>query len=102
MAACIRLSTFVNTGSGECGIAVSDTGGGIPDGVAERVFEPFYTTKPVGKGTGLGLSIAQGIMSRHNGRIEVDNRPGDGVTFRLVLPTGSAAVVAGLPHPATA
>jgi signal transduction histidine kinase len=52
----------------------------------EKVFDPFYTTKPVGKGTGLGLSICYGVMQEHGGRIIGFNRPEGGCTFRLELP----------------
>ena len=51
-----------------------------------QIFEPFYTTKPVGQGTGLGLSISHGIVMRHGGRIEVDNMPEGGACFTVVLP----------------
>lgn len=67
-------------------LEVRDNGGGIPEEAMPRIYEPFFTTKEVGKGTGLGLAIAQGIIARHQGRIEVDNRPGEGVTFTVVLP----------------
>ena len=52
----------------------------------EKVFTPFYTTKPVGKGTGLGLSISYGIMQRHQGDIEVNSEVGKGTTFTLRFP----------------
>jgi hemerythrin-like metal-binding protein len=68
-------------------IAISDTGCGMAPEVAKRVFEPFYTTKPVGKGTGLGLSLAYDIVvKKHAGRIEVDSTPGKGTTFTISLP----------------
>jgi nitrogen-specific signal transduction histidine kinase len=50
------------------------------------VFDPFYTTKPVGKGTGLGLSICYGVIQEHGGRISCHNRPEGGATFRIELP----------------
>ena len=71
-------------------LSVADNGGGIAAGVLARVFDPFFTTKQVGKGTGLGLSISRSIVDRHHGRIEVDNRPGDGVTFTLLLPVAAS------------
>jgi len=61
-----------------------DSGPGVKD--ASRVFDPFYTTKPVGKGTGLGLSICYGIISEHGGTILVRNEPEGGATFRIELP----------------
>jgi signal transduction histidine kinase len=80
---------------GEVFIAISDTGTGIPAGNLSRLFEPFYTTKPVGKGTGLGLSISYSIVQKHRGRIEVDSTPGKGTTFTVWLPI-KPPVVAGI------
>jgi two-component system NtrC family sensor kinase len=70
----------------EVWISVSDDGCGIPDEALARIFDPFYTTKPIGRGTGLGLSIAYGIVAKHHGRIEVSSRVGEGTTFKVVLP----------------
>jgi PAS domain S-box-containing protein len=69
-------------------IAFSDTGTGIAGHDIQKIFEPFYTTKPQGRGTGLGLSICYGIVADHRGRIEVDSQLGRGSTFRVILPTG--------------
>lgn len=73
-------------------IEFSDTGPGLQH--ADKVFDPFYTTKPVGKGTGLGLSICYGVMQEHGGHILGFNRPEGGCTFRLELP----AVLAAFPQ----
>ncbi|HVE79355.1 MAG TPA: PAS domain S-box protein [Gemmatimonadaceae bacterium] len=67
-------------------LTVSDTGPGIAKGHIDRIFNPFFTTKPVGKGTGLGLSISDGIIREHGGRIRVDSTPGVGATFVIELP----------------
>lgn len=66
---------------------IADNGSGIPEAVLKRIFEPFYTTKPVGKGTGLGLSISYDIIvKKHHGRIDVHSKPGEGTCFKLWLP----------------
>ncbi len=67
-------------------LEVSDTGCGMPPEVQKRIFEPFYTTKPVGKGTGLGLSVSWEIIQRHHGTLGVRSTPGEGTAFRLSLP----------------
>jgi PAS domain S-box-containing protein len=67
-------------------IEVQDDGCGMDAKTQARIFEPFFTTKPTGLGTGLGLSIASGIVSRHQGHLELHSEPGVGSTFRLVLP----------------
>ena len=73
-------------------VAISDTGQGISPDDLKRIFDPFYTTKPVGEGTGLGLSIAFGIVERHGGSIEVISEPGAGTTFTVNLPIGAKSV----------
>ncbi len=67
-------------------IAVDDTGGGISPEFRERVFEPFYTTKPEGSGTGLGLSICQGLLRSQGGEIVIMDSPGGGARFVVKLP----------------
>ena len=67
-------------------VEVEDTGVGIPRADQDKIFEPFYTTKPPGRGTGLGLSICYGIVQDHHGRIEVESAPGRGSVFRVSLP----------------
>ncbi len=67
-------------------VAIADTGNGMPPEVANRIFEPFYTTKEVGKGTGLGLSISYDIIKKHNGTISVASEVGKGTTFTIAIP----------------
>jgi len=78
----------------EIWVAVTDTGKGIPQENLNRIFEPFFTTKPVGQGTGLGLSLAYSIVQKHQGRIEVESKVGEGSTFRVVLPIRPATAPA--------
>jgi PAS domain S-box-containing protein len=77
---------WVETCENENGIAIefTDSGAGVQE--ASRVFDPFYTTKPVGKGTGLGLSICYGIVTEHGGTIRVKNAPPRGASFTIELP----------------
>jgi signal transduction histidine kinase len=72
-------------------LTVSDNGCGIPPAVRPHLFEPFYTTKPVGEGTGLGLWVCQGIVQAHGGEIEVESSLGEGTTFRVLLPIHAGA-----------
>lgn len=81
----IRLSTTTDATIGEAVIAIEDNGGGIPEQVLGRIFEPFYTTKEIGKGTGLGLSVSYGIVHDMHGTIEAANTA-DGARFTLRLP----------------
>lgn len=81
-------------GASWIGITVQDTGTGIPEEVKQRIFEPFYTTKPANSGTGLGLTVIYGLVDRAGGRIEVDSTPGAGTTFRIRLPKARHAIPA--------
>jgi len=77
-------------------IRIRDNGGGIPPGVKEKIFNPFFTTKPPGEGTGLGLSLSYDIIvKQHSGSIEVDTRPGEFTEFRVILPRKAALSKAG-------
>src|SRR6185295_503105 len=68
-------------------ISVRDNGTGIPPEVKEKIFNPFFTTKPAGEGTGLGLSISHDIIvKQHGGSIEVDTQPGEFAEFKVILP----------------
>jgi two-component system NtrC family sensor kinase len=78
-------------------IRIRDNGGGIPPGVKEKIFNPFFTTKPPGEGTGLGLSICHDIIvKQHSGSIEVDTQPGEFTEFRVILPRKAILSKAGV------
>jgi signal transduction histidine kinase len=89
-----REEPFIRLGilrreDGHVVVEVQDNGSGIRAEHLGRLFEPFFTTKPVGTGTGLGLSICHGIVTRLGGDITVDSTPGQGTTFRVLLPVAS-------------
>jgi two-component system NtrC family sensor kinase len=68
---------------------VVDQGEGIRGADLQKIFEPFYTTKPPGRGTGLGLSICYSLVAENSGRIEVESVVGKGSVFRIVLPAAT-------------
>jgi signal transduction histidine kinase len=82
----IRARRAGGEADGFAEIRVSDTGSGMSAEVADRVFEPFYTTKDIGRGSGLGLSQVYGFVAQSGGRVEVDTTPGEGAAFTLTLP----------------
>jgi signal transduction histidine kinase/ligand-binding sensor domain-containing protein len=68
-------------------ITVQDNGNGIPPNIIDKIFQPFFTTKPSGQGTGLGLSMSYDIVTKvHGGKIDVDTRPGEGTSFIITIP----------------
>ncbi|MCP4547501.1 MAG: response regulator [bacterium] len=72
-------------------LSIGDSGEGISQAVQEHMFEPFFTTKSKTEGTGMGLAVVYGIISEHGGDISVSSRPGEGTTFRILLPCVQAA-----------
>ena len=95
MGATMSLSWLPRRGSlgDSVEIRIRDNGTGIPPEVKEKMFNPFFTTKPAGEGTGLGLSISHDIIvKQHGGSIEVDTQPGEFTEFRIVLPRGAATI----------
>ncbi|MFO0687657.1 MAG: ATP-binding protein [Myxococcota bacterium] len=87
---------------GEVVVRIEDDGVGIPPGDLDRIFEPYFTTKPVGTGTGLGLATCFQIVERHGGRIRAESTPGRGSAFELRLPirtpgAGEGADASGRP-----
>jgi two-component system NtrC family sensor kinase len=81
----ITITTRLN-GNEAVDIVISDTGCGIPEENLEKIFDPFFTSKPPGKGTGLGLSICHGIILRLGGRITVTSTVGESTAFTITLP----------------
>ena len=75
---------------GKIEIRLSDNGNGMPDSIKEKIFQPFFTTKPTGQGTGLGLSLAYDIIKAHGGEIKVESKEGDLTTFIIQLPNYSS------------
>ncbi|MEO6537522.1 MAG: ATP-binding protein, partial [Ferruginibacter sp.] len=82
----IRTSKIFPSGGGGALISVTDNGPGIPQKVLDKIFQPFFTTKPTGQGTGLGLSLSYDIIKAHGGEIKVETKEGEGTTFIIKLP----------------
>jgi len=88
----IRAWAGPHEGRAGASVEVTDTGAGIPPDALGQVFEPFYTTKPVGQGTGLGLAISRDIIRDHGGTVVAQSHPGQGATFTVWLPEHEALV----------
>ena len=73
--------------NGKIEISVKDNGNGIPDPIKEKIFQPFFTTKPTGQGTGLGLSLSYDIVKAHGGELRVETKEGEGTVFSILLNT---------------
>ncbi|MES2890895.1 MAG: ATP-binding protein [Bacteroidota bacterium] len=80
------VSVSTQRKEGKINITVGDNGNGIPDNLLDKIFQPFFTTKPTGQGTGLGLSLSYDIIKAHGGEIRVETRIGKGTEFILTLP----------------
>jgi signal transduction histidine kinase len=80
------LNVALGKADSEAWVKISDTGHGIATADLNNIFDPFYTTAPVGQGTGLGLSICYSIIQQHFGTITVDSVEGNGSTFTAKLP----------------
>ncbi|MBI1342040.1 MAG: two-component sensor histidine kinase [Terrimonas sp.] len=84
----VKTSRIPASGSGKGAvvIAIKDNGNGIPKTVLDKIFHPFFTTKPTGQGTGLGLSLSYDIVKAHGGDLKVETKEGEGTTFTIELP----------------
>ena len=87
----VTISTSTNSplqgGKGGVEIRVKDNGPGIPDDIKDKIFQPFFSTKPTGQGTGLGLSLTYDIVTKgHGGLLEVETKEGAGTEFIIKLP----------------
>ena len=86
----VSVKTSLNPPSGGRGaevvIRVKDNGMGVPQKVLDKIFQPFFTTKPVGEGTGLGLSLSYDIIKAHGGELKVETKEGEGAEFIIILP----------------
>ena len=80
----VSVNTKKNNGKIE--ISVKDNGNGIPQKVLDKIFQPFFTTKPTGQGTGLGLSLSYDIVKAHGGELKVESKEGEGSKFSIQLP----------------
>ena len=81
------MSVSTKKVNGKVEIKVNDNGIGIPQKVLDKIFQPFFTTKPTGQGTGLGLSLAYDIVTKeHGGQLKVETKEGEGAEFIIQLP----------------
>jgi len=94
----IKVRTF-RSDRGNPGFSVEDNGPGVPEAIRSRIFESYFTTKPVGVGTGIGLSISKSIIERHNGNIWFEEVQPHGARFVVQLPTITAGPAAGSEGP---
>jgi PAS domain S-box-containing protein len=95
----VRIATCLDA-EGRIAVEISDTGAGIPEDVLPRIFDPFYTTKPLGVGTGLGLSICHSLITAVGGQIEVASKVSVGTRFLIILPSVAQASAAPAVRPA--
>jgi two-component system NtrC family sensor kinase len=82
----IEISTSLNEADSSANICVQDNGSGIDDAIIDKIFQPFFSTKPIGEGTGLGLSVSYGIIREHNGVIKAESNGPNGASFTIELP----------------
>ena len=83
------VSVSTKKSNGKVEIKVADNGNGIPQKVLDKIFQPFFTTKPTGQGTGLGLSLSYDIVKAHGGELKVETNEGEGSEFIISLPANT-------------
>jgi PAS domain S-box-containing protein len=93
----ITLTTGTDR-AGRAFVEVRDSGEGIKPETLKHVFDPFFTTRPVGSGMGLGLSVCHGIVAAHGGEIDIESRPGAGTTVRVTLPASAPVRQVAVPR----
>ncbi len=82
----VTTKKLVVAGKEQVAISVADNGNGIPQKIIDKIFQPFFTTKPTGQGTGLGLSLSYDIVKAHGGELKVETKEGVGTSFKIVIP----------------
>ncbi len=87
-----KVSVSTKTLKDKIEIRVKDNGNGIPQNIVDKIFQPFFTTKPTGQGTGLGLSLSYDIIKAHGGEIKVESKEGEGSTFIISIPHFVSAI----------
>jgi signal transduction histidine kinase len=80
------VSVTTNKSGNSVLITVSDNANGIPENIRDKIFQPFFTTKPTGSGTGLGLSLSYDIVKAHGGDIKIESKEGEGSQFIIHIP----------------
>jgi signal transduction histidine kinase len=85
------VSVSTKRSNGKVEIKISDNGNGIPQKVLDKIFQPFFTTKPTGQGTGLGLSLSYDIVKAHGGEIKVETNENEGSKFIIIIPSNNKA-----------
>ena len=80
------MGYYKKRGENSVTITVKDNGAGIPENINDKIFQPFFTTKPTGSGTGLGLSLSYDIVKGHGGEIKVQSEEKKGAEFIIILP----------------
>ena len=93
-----KITVITTVENDQVVVKLKDNGTGMSDDVKARIFEPFYTTKPVGVGTGLGMSISYGIIEKHNGKLDVESELGKGTEFSIKIPIVDEGKEVALPE----